>query len=90
MRVLTLEQHDGYLSLWADDRSGIVSGDLLIEGVKGAVGMGAELGDFLSASRSTEKGLRVVFGGAEATSFFHQESTVVADFEFFHRYSSGI
>ncbi|MBT4503537.1 MAG: T9SS type A sorting domain-containing protein, partial [Gemmatimonadetes bacterium] len=43
-------------------------GDLMIEGISGRVEMGEERGDFLSASRTTEEGLRVVFAGAEATS----------------------
>jgi hypothetical protein len=56
------------VSVWADDRSEILSGDLRIEGIIGRVEMGAELSNFLSASRATEEGLRVVFAGVEATS----------------------
>ena len=67
-RLLALQVHDGYMSVWAEDRSEILSGDLLMEGLIGPVEMGEELSDFLSASRATEEGLRVVFAGAEATS----------------------
>jgi hypothetical protein len=65
-RRLSLAAGEGYLSVIADNRDGILSGDLLIEGVSGRVEMGAELGSFLSASRTAEDGLRVVFAGAEA------------------------
>ena len=64
-RSLTLRVEEGYLSLWMQDRAGILSGDLLIEGIDGRVAMAEELGDFLSASRSGEKGLQVVFAGAD-------------------------
>jgi hypothetical protein len=63
-RLLSLQTHDEYVSVWADDRSEIVSGELVVEGVSGAVEMGEELGGFLSASRETEEGLRIVFAGA--------------------------
>ncbi len=65
---LALHSEDGYLSVWAEDRAAIVAGDLLLEGAIGKVEMGEELAGFLSASRSTEQGLRVVFAGAEAVS----------------------
>ena len=67
-RLLTLRVHDGYLSVWVGDRSEIVSGDLLVEGISGQVEMSEELVGFLSASRATEEGLRIVFAGAEAVS----------------------
>ena len=67
-RLLALRVYDGYVSVWMEDRSVVVSGDLMIEGISGRVEMGEERGDFLSASRTTEEGLRVVFAGAEATS----------------------
>lgn len=65
-RVLALQRHDGYVSVWMENRSEIVSGELLIEGIDGQVMMGEELDNFLSASRGTEAGLRIVFAGAEA------------------------
>ena len=67
-RVLTLRVHDGYLSVWTDERDGILSGDLLIEGVEGSAVMADELSGFLSASRETSAGLRVVFAGARAVT----------------------
>ena len=67
-RLLALQMHDAYVSVWAEDRTEILSGDLLIEGLIGRVEMGEELSHFLSATRATEEGLRVVFAGAEATS----------------------
>ena len=63
-RRIALQLGDGYLSVWVEDRSSIVSGELLMEGVEGSVEMGEELSDFLSASRQMEDGLRVVFAGA--------------------------
>jgi hypothetical protein len=63
-RLLSLQTHDGYVSVWADDRSQIVSGELVVKGVSGAVEMGEGLDDFLSASREIEEGLRIVFAGA--------------------------
>ncbi|MFH1574810.1 MAG: hypothetical protein ABIG68_12560, partial [Acidobacteriota bacterium] len=41
----------GYVSVGADERAGIVSGDLRIEGARGRVEMGEELAGYLSASR---------------------------------------
>jgi hypothetical protein len=63
-RLLSLQVHDGYLSVWMDDREEIVSGELVVEGVEGEVEMGTELVGFLSASRGTAEGLRIVFAGA--------------------------
>jgi hypothetical protein len=65
-RVLSLVVGDGYLSVVADERADILSGDLLLRGVEGSVEMGAEWSSFLSASRTTDEGLRIVFAGAEA------------------------
>lgn len=63
--ALALHAGEGYLSVWAEERDQIVSGDLLLAGVDGRVAMGDDLSDFLSASQSTEEGLRIVFAGAE-------------------------
>ncbi len=65
-RWLSLRPGADYLSVWADEREGILSGDLLIEGVEGRVQAGEELGGFLVESRATGDGLRVVFAGAQA------------------------
>jgi hypothetical protein len=68
VRSLALRTDNGYLSVWAEERDEILSGDLLLEGVEGQVVMSDELGDFLLASHSTEEGLRVVFAGAAAVT----------------------
>jgi hypothetical protein len=65
-RQLALSYVDGYLSLSADERSGILSGDVLVAGVDGKVVLGEELGQFIASSRRTDEGLRIVFAGAEA------------------------
>ena len=67
-RPLALRAGDGYLSVWAEERDRIVSGDLRLEGVEGRVTMSEELGDFLLASRSTDDGLHIVFAGAAAVA----------------------
>lgn len=63
-RVLALQLTDGAISLHLDERAGIVSGDLLLEGVSGAVELAPELSDFLLASRPMGDGLRIVLAGA--------------------------
>ena len=67
-RWLILSYEDGYLSLRAEERAGLISGDLLVKGVNGKVAMAEELSDFLSASRKTDDGLRIVFAGASPVS----------------------
>jgi hypothetical protein len=68
VRTLSLRAEDGYLSVWVDERSDLLSGDLSIAGISGQVELGAELGDFLLASGKIEDGLRVVFAGAQEVS----------------------
>ena len=63
-RWLALEVADGYVSVVADARDGILSGNLLLTGAQGRVEVGPELGNFLVASRDVEGGLRIVFAGA--------------------------
>ena len=65
-RQLALSYIDGYLTLSADERAGILSGDVLVSGVDGKVVLGEELGQFIVSSRRTDEGLRIVFAGAEA------------------------
>ena len=65
-RTLSLVMGEGYLSLYADDRSKLLAGDLTLTGINGRVEIGAELADYLSASTTTNDGLRIVFAGAEA------------------------
>lgn len=67
-RRLSLRAGADYLSVWAEDRAGILSGDMLINGIEGKVQAGEELGGFLVESRATDEGLRIVFAGAEAVS----------------------
>jgi len=62
-RLLTLRRYDSYVSVWIDDRSGIVSGDLLLSGISGQVRMPDELASFLFASRTEGDAVRVVFAG---------------------------
>ena len=67
-RVLALEWSGDYLAVVTDERSGIVSGEVVLEGVGGRVEMGAGLEDFLSASKAEGENLRVVFAGAQSVS----------------------
>ncbi|MFA6107461.1 MAG: FlgD immunoglobulin-like domain containing protein [Candidatus Latescibacterota bacterium] len=62
-RLLSLVTADGYLVLWADDRSAILSGDLELEGVGEVVQLDPELARFQLASRVTNQGVRVAFAG---------------------------
>ena len=63
-RVLVLQQQHDHLSVWASDRSEIVSGQLVLEGVEGRVQLAAELSHFISASGQMGAGLKVVLAGA--------------------------
>jgi enediyne biosynthesis protein E4 len=67
-RLFALQEGDGYVSVWVDDRTGILSGELAIEGLSGRLEMAPELGDFLSVARSTEAGLHAIFAGAGTVS----------------------
>ena len=67
-RSLSLVMGEGYLSVHADDRSRLLAGDLILKGIRGRVEMGAELENYLSASKTTDDGLRIVFAGAEAAT----------------------
>ncbi len=66
-RLVALQPGPGYVAVWTEDRSAIVSGELEIDGVTGQtgqVGMAPELSEFLVASREAGSGIRVVFAGA--------------------------
>ena len=67
-RLLALQLGDGYVSLVADERADLLAGDLTLTGIRGRVEMGADLSSYLSSSRTTDEGIRIVFAGAEATS----------------------
>ena len=67
-RNLSLVAGDGYLSIHATERGDLISGDLTLQGINGRVEMGAELAEYLTASKTTDDGLRIVFAGAEAIS----------------------
>jgi len=67
-RRLSVVAGEGYVSVWADERRGIVSGELVLQEVVGVVEMGEELSGFLHAARSREDELHVVFAGAEGVS----------------------
>ena len=74
-RRLSLLAGDGYVSVWAASRDGILSGELLIQatpgtadirGIPRVVEMGEGLAGFLAASRETTAGLGIAFAGARA------------------------
>ena len=67
-RLLALRMHDGYVSVWASERSEIISGELVVEGITGRVELAAEMSHFLLASRSKEDGLHIVLAGAAPIS----------------------
>jgi hypothetical protein len=67
-RMLALRVREGYVSVWAEDLSEIVSGEVVLEGVSGSVELGEELTDFLLASGSREGVTQVLFAGAESVS----------------------
>ena len=65
-RLLTLMPGDGgVISVWVDDRSDLISGDLFIEGIGGTVEMTGDLVDFQSAFRQSHDGLHFAFAGVE-------------------------
>ena len=64
-RMLALTAGDGYLALTADERSGMLSGDLVFSGVE-RVELAPELGEYLIAQRVIDGDLRVVFAGPRA------------------------
>jgi hypothetical protein len=68
LRLLSLQSNGDYLSVWADERAGILSGDLLIEDLVGQVEMAPELSNFLSAWQVGQEGLHIVFAGAQEVS----------------------
>jgi len=61
-RVELREQGDN-LSVWMEDRSGIVAGELTVANVRGTVTMARDVPDFLVASRREGDDLRIVFAG---------------------------
>ena len=65
-RHLSLVLGEGYLSVHAIERGDLLSGDLTIEGITGRIEMSAEMANYLSASKTTAAGIRIVFAGAEA------------------------
>lgn len=67
-RLLALRVGEGYVSLWAEDLSGIVSGEVVLEGVFGRMELGEELSDFLSVSGADGKRTQVLFAGAESVT----------------------
>ena len=53
-----------YVSIWTDDRSQIISGEVSIEGVVGEVKAAVDLSHFLVAFRPFDGGVRIVMAGA--------------------------
>jgi hypothetical protein len=64
-RLIALRPGSGYVSVWAAERGGIISGELELSGVAGEAVMAPDLGEFLVASASEGGTVRVVFAGAE-------------------------
>ena len=67
-RLMALEARSDYLAIAADERSGIVAGDLVVEGFSGRVEMAEELTAFLVATRKSEDGTRIAFAGSGAVT----------------------
>ena len=63
-RRLVLQPYPDHLSVWIDERSGIIAGDLIIAGMSGRVVLGEELRHFLTAWRRSGDDLRVLLAGA--------------------------
>ena len=55
---------DGYVAIWTDDRSQIISGEVSIAGVIGEVQAAVDLSHFLTAFRPFDGGVRIVMAGA--------------------------
>jgi hypothetical protein len=64
-RLVTLQTGSGYVSVWLEEREGVISGELEVVGAAGEAVMAPELSEFLVASRATEHATKVVFAGAE-------------------------
>ena len=64
-RMLALEEGQGYMSLVADERAGVLSGELVLAGVERAE-LAPAWGEYLIAARPSDEGLRVVFAGARS------------------------
>jgi len=68
-RLLSLRSAGDYIAIWAEERADIVSGELFVEAIDGAVQMAPELsGDFIVAAQRENEGLRIVFAGAQSVS----------------------
>jgi DNA-binding beta-propeller fold protein YncE len=66
-RQLALEEGEGYLSLVADERAGVLSGEIVLAGVE-RVELAPAWGEYLIASRPSDEGLWVVFAGARSVA----------------------
>ena len=66
-RSLAFEAGEGYLSLVADERAGMLSGEMVLAGVE-RVELAPAWGEYLIASRPSDEGLRVVFAGARSVA----------------------
>ena len=63
VRLVELRPADHRLAVWLDDRSGVLCGDVVVAGVDGEVDLPGDMRHFLTASRQTPEGLRIVFAG---------------------------
>ncbi len=67
-RYVELRIYPDYVSVWLDERGGVVAGDLRLRGISGKVRMSDELGDFIWAEQKLDDGIRVVFAGPSSMS----------------------
>ena len=67
-RIVALEEEPGHLALIAEERTGIVAGELVVSGFSGRAAMADGLGDFLVVSARGDQGTRILFAGARGTT----------------------
>jgi Tol biopolymer transport system component len=67
-RLVEVRQGQATVAVWLEDRAGVVSAELELEGVAGPVRLGEGLGEYLVAWDGANGRLRVVLAGAEAVS----------------------
>ena len=66
--ILEARIEDEYVSIWTDDRSQIISGEVSLAGVIGEVQAAVDLSHFLTAYRPFDGGVRIVMAGASPVS----------------------
>jgi len=66
-QLALISEGDGFV-VWAEEREGIIAGDLVVEGLEGTIEMAPELGHFQAGYRNAEDGMRVAFAGDHGVS----------------------